>query len=1054
MKNHKIPKILLIILVAIVVLYIALGYLVLPKIVKSQLVSRVSELTDSKVTLESVDTNPLLLTASLNDFKLSKENSEIVSFKKLFIDFKLNSLIKRSLNFSEIILTKPLLNLSISKEGKLNLLDLIPQNENEEVQKEEKKDGDLLALLINKISFEKGNILFEDFSNDTPYKTEIKDLSFTLRNLSTHPEKEGIYKLDANLAENGVLNWNGTLDLNPVRSAGTLMFEKVSAKNIWEYIQDRVNFVIDDGELNILGKYSFDFSGNDNKFNINNSQISLNSFSMLEKESKKEIFTISSATASGIAFDLGKKVLSISELKSNSAKATARISDNGTLNFKNLTSSDDIPKDESTEPDQNKSNLNIKINTADFSDYSFSFDSSDEEKELVIVPSFTVSDFDFNLSQKSIDILKITTSKGKVLAKINENGELNFKKLAGNNSDEKSVEKVQKKSSFDLKINEVDLSGYNIGFEDKTNENPVNLLFNPTVLNIKNFALGQSKSPVSFTTVLNDSGKINIDGEINNPGFTSDLKLNLSNIPLNSFEPYIADFANIDIENANLSLTGELQNLLEENKRNIKYSGDLNLDSTKIKQAGSKDDLFRWAYLKVSNAGFDLLGRSLNIKKINVDKLYSNVVVSPEGKVNFKNIVKNDNKNTTSSKTENEKFITEISEVNISGGTIEFADQSVDPAFDTTISEINAKLTGLSTKRLDTAKIDLKGKFDKYAPVVIIGEINPLGEKTKTDIDIDIEGVELTSLNPYSTKHVGYKLDRGKLNLDLEYTLNEKILDGKNRIVFNQIKLGEKVESPVAKDLPLELAISLLKDRSGDVKLDFPVSGDPSDPKFSVSNIIFDTFFKLLFKTVTSPFSILGSIVGIFGGGEELSYVSFEPGSSKITDKEKKELEELLKALSERPNLKLDIRGTAYNKIDRLALAERQIINSVRDDDKHNSDEPPTEDEMEDILEIYENDYGVNPLDKVPDEDENGRDIPKSQRIRTAYNNSIGQLKDFETVKDDAMIELAKSRAESIRNFLTQKQMIEQDRIFTLEPSIEIADASEGVRVSLGLDTF
>ena len=138
MKIPKFLKIFLIIVASLAVLYIAFGYLALPKIVKSQVESRVSELTGSEVILESVDTNPFLLTASLNDFKLSKKDNEVISFKKLFIDFKLNSLIKRSLNFSEIVLTEPFLNLSISKEGRLNLLDLIPKNEDKETERRRK----------------------------------------------------------------------------------------------------------------------------------------------------------------------------------------------------------------------------------------------------------------------------------------------------------------------------------------------------------------------------------------------------------------------------------------------------------------------------------------------------------------------------------------------------------------------------------------------------------------------------------------------------------------------------------------------------------------------------------------------------------------------------------------------------------------------------------------------------------------------------------------------------------------------------------------------------
>ncbi len=980
MKKSKILRIILIVFLSLAVLYTAFGFLVLPKIVKSQLTSRISEFTQSNVELRDVDTNPLFLTASLKDFKLSRENNEIISFKDLLINFSISSIVKRSLNFSEIKLTEPFINLQISSEGKLNLLDLAPKSEDKEDKKEKKDDG-IFPLLIKEITFDRGNILFQDFSNKTPYRSDIKALSFTLKNLSTIPNEEGVYELDANLNENGIINWNGTLELNPVRSEGTIKFDKINTHNIWEYIQDRVNFIVKEGSLDINAEYSLDFSGDEREFRFKNSEMSLTALSILAKESNEEV---------------------------------------------------------------------------------------------VSIPSLLVSGIDFDIQKKKLDISKVDTSNGNVFAKIDEDGVINFKKLVNNKNPEKiedsdsnkKVEKIDnKKPKIDLNIGEIGVSGYNVNFEDNSLSNKTQIKLGPTNINIKNFSLVKSESPLTVDTVLNEAGKININGVINTPGFTSDLKLDFSKIPLNPFEPYIDEFAEIDVEGGNLSLTGDLINQFEQDKRNIKFNGNLNVDSTMIKQAGNKDDLFRWADLRVAEAEFDLIARSLSIKKIDVDKLYSNVVIDVNGKVNLKSIVKSDtdkvkkeekieSKKTDKPDNKKDKFVTEIGKVNLSDGELYFSDLSLEPVFKTNIQELEVTLTGLSSKDLKTAKIDLKGKIDKYAPVKITGEVNPLGDKTQTDIDVNIEGVELTNLSSYSGKYVGYRMGRGKLSLDLEYVLNEKLLDGKNKIVFDQIKLGDKVQSPDAKDLPLELAISLLKDRSGAVKLDFPVSGDPTDPKFNVSEIIFKTFFNLIFKAVTSPFSILGSVVGIFGGGEELSYVSFEPGSSKVTDKEKKELGELLKALSERPNLKLDIKGVAYNEIDRLGLAEMQIINSVRDDDEQNSDKPLTEDEMEDILEIYENDYGVDPLDKVPEEDANGKDIPKAEKIRIAYNNSIGQLKDFETVKDSEMIDLAKRRADSIRDFLTNKEMIDQSRIFTLDPSIESAESAEGVRVPLGLDTF
>lgn len=977
MNLKKKHKILFSIVVSLIFIYLVFGFFILPKIVKSQIVGKLSELTQSEVTLEKVKFNPLSLTASLGDFKLSKEKKDIVAFKELHVDLSISSVVRRSLNFSEITLNEPYLNLVISSGGRLNLLDLVPEDSKE--KKEKTGDDGIFPVLIKKIAFDNGNIVFEDLSNKTPYTSEIKSLSFILSNFSTLPDEKGLYELEATLNNRALIDWKGSLNLNPVSSSGSIRFEKIGAQNLWEYIQDRVNFVVTGGDINFEGKYVVDFSKEEKIISLKDSNVMLNSFTMLENP---------------------------------------------------------------------------------------------EGGEVISVPELNVNGINFDLVSKTLDISKITTTGGKINGIIDENGTLNFAKLAGAEENkekipEDEVQKPKAESSasqpVNLNIKEIDLADYVLNFEDKSLQSPTKFSLSPTNLNIRDFSLANAKSIVVFSTVLNESGKINVQGELQSPDFTSDMTLNFTDIPLKPFEPYINEFAEISIENGTLSFDGRLINLMEDNRRNIKYTGNLDINSFQSKQPGVEDDLLNWSELKVSKAEFDLNSFLLSVENIDVDKLNTNIVISADGKANLTQVIKSSEEKeavkaektveTESAESEEKQFITKISEINIKNSRMDFADFSVDPNFKTSIDDMNVTLKGLSSRDLQTAKINLTGKVDKYAPIEIKGEINPLGDKTRTDIDLDLEGLELTNLNSYSGKHVGYKMDRGKLSLNLEYMLNEKLLDGKNRIVFDQIKLGSKVDSPDAVDLPLELAISLLKDSSGAVKLDFPVSGDPTDPKFNVTDIVFKTFFNLIFKAVTSPFSILGSIVGIFGSGEDLSQVGFEPGSSVLTEKEINDLDNLSEALSKRPNLKLEIRGTAFDNVDRLALAERQIIMDVRDEDE-DPGKPLTEDEIEDILEIYENDFAIDPLDNVPKKDASGEKIPKMERLRTAYNNSIGKLKDFETVKDQSMIDLARNRAESIRDYISTKGNIEQERIFTLDPSIESGSTPEAVNVPLSVGKF
>ena len=135
------------------------------------------------------------------------------------------------------------------------------------------------------------------------------------------------------------------------------------------------------------------------------------------------------------------------------------------------------------------------------------------------------------------------------------------------------------------------------------------------------------------------------------------------------------------------------------------------------------------------------------------------------------------------------------------------------------------------------------------------------------DLRIKFKDIDLSPMTPYSGKYVGYKIQKGKLFMDLKYQIINRKLDSQNKIFFDQFTLGDKVESPQATKLPVRLAISLLKDRKGEIHLDIPVTGSLDDPKFSVFSIILQVLGNLIAKAATSPFALIGAIMG---GGEQL----------------------------------------------------------------------------------------------------------------------------------------------------------------------------------------
>jgi outer membrane protein OmpA-like peptidoglycan-associated protein len=184
--------------------------------------------------------------------------------------------------------------------------------------------------------------------------------------------------------------------------------------------------------------------------------------------------------------------------------------------------------------------------------------------------------------------------------------------------------------------------------------------------------------------------------------------------------------------------------------------------------------------------------------------------------------------------------------------------------------------------------------------------VNYLAANSFTDLDMTFQNIELTTFSPYSGKFAGYRIDRGKLSLDMNYHIADRRLEARHHVVISQLELGDRVASPEAVSIPVKLAVALLKDREGVIDLELPVTGSVDDPTFALGDVLWTVFRNLLVKAVTSPFALLGSLAGA-GEGGELEFVEFAPGSAVLDPADLEKLGKLGQALAARPALQLDI---------------------------------------------------------------------------------------------------------------------------------------------------
>ena len=236
---------------------------------------------------------------------------------------------------------------------------------------------------------------------------------------------------------------------------------------------------------------------------------------------------------------------------------------------------------------------------------------------------------------------------------------------------------------------------------------------------------------------------------------------------------------------------------------------------------------------------------------------------------------------------------------------------------------LSGAVSGLSSDDPERADVQLRGNVDKTAQAEISGKINPWNSKQPLNLTVALKEIDLLPGDPYSGKYLGYRLKKGKLGAQLTYEVTDRKLRSENHLTFDQLTLGQRVESADATKLPVRLAIALLKDREGKFALDLPVNGSLDDPQFNLGKVAYRAIETVLSRIVSSPFAALGALFG--GKDEELSFQEFQPGSTNLLPAALAKLDVLAKGLYARPELQLEIEGSADPLADLQALRRAEL---------------------------------------------------------------------------------------------------------------------------------
>ncbi|WP_369302497.1 DUF748 domain-containing protein [Pseudomonas sp. N2-5-1-1] len=695
-------------------------------------------------------------------------------------------------------------------------------------------------------------------------------------------------------------------------------------------------------------------------------------------------------------------------------------------------------------------------------------------RPLVRLERLDVSDTTVDLAKQHVVVGKIRSNKLETWAAREADGQLDWQKLfasqpskpakapepanAPATADSPKAEPAAPGKPWQVLLKDVQLRNYQVHLADRQAKPAVALELGPLNVDVQNFdSLNQSPFTLKVDSGLGKQGKIQATGEVNLNPVSAKLKVNTQDIDLRVAQSYISPFIRLELRSGMLGSNLDV-NLKSTKPLALQVTGRAQVDQLHTLDTLKTRDFLKWQRLVLEGVNYQH-GDSLSIDKVNLLQPYARFMINDDRTTNIDDLLipqpaDSGAKSAAKPAASKDKPLgIHIGQIAINDGSANFADFSLTPNFATAIQQLNGQIGTIDSRQAKPASVDIKGKVDRYAPVTIKGSVNPFDPMAALDIATSFKRVELTTLTPYSGKFAGFRIRKGRLNLDLHYVITKGQLKAENKVVVEQLQLGEKVDSADAVDLPIRLAIALLKDSDGKISIELPVTGDLNNPQFSVMPIVWQTLRNLVVRAATAPFKFIGGLV-TGGGSEDLGNVSFAPGSSELNKDAQGALNTLAKALKERPTLRLEIEGTAAASSDGPLLAaerlEREYQYNYYKILQRRGDKVPAQASLLVVPEkekapLLEGIYRTRLKQQPPAE---WKDLSSDERTAKLRD---GLIK-FWGASDVLLRQLGQDRASAIKDYLVDKGQLEDDRVYFIDANLGQAEKDGRVVTPMHLD--
>jgi len=589
-------------------------------------------------------------------------------------------------------------------------------------------------------------------------------------------------------------------------------------------------------------------------------------------------------------------------------------------------------------------------------------------------------------------------------------------RLASGEASPPAEQEASEQSLRGITIRNISFHVKHLGYSDLARAEPFEATLEDISLSLKDFSsLVQEGRPYHFMARDESGGELEWIGALSVPGQHSEGELHLRKISLMPLWRFIQSDVNFKMHSAFLDMSGNYQ-LSWADPVNPTYQikeGRLALTDIDISPKVERESSLMLKEFVINQITVNSETKKITSSQVEINAFRGTVSILEDGATNFQSmfaISSDANKSKKSAEvtsTPTAPWQVSIDAIRLDDAAFAFNDYSIEPDFKVRVKEFGGDIQPVSSEQDGVTHINLKGNVDGYAPVTLTGTVRPLTNPVDLNLAFDFRGIELSSFASYSGAYAGYRINSGLLTVSLQYALKNNRVQGNNKVIINQLALGERVKSPRLIDLPLRLALALLTDENGVIDLDVEVSGNTNNPDFSIGKIILKAFRNLIVKAVTAPFKLLASLVG----DDDFEFIGFPPGESTLSEEAKSSLIKVQQALAKRPQLNLGLSGL-YSEEDRYLLKSKILHEQLMLGGLSTNDiDQKTSKFKRKINKFYEN--------KWP---ESGQDQEMEEKYR--------QLVNVQSNPELLLEQLRQERAMILKLFLVQQLQMDAGKVY------------------------